>query len=296
MRPRAAFTLVELVVCVAIAAVLVALLIPAVQKVREAAARLRCENNLHQIGVAAHGYHDSMKVFPPGMRYQGGQDPYIKMSWLTQLLPYVEQQSLWAVTLDAYRQSPSPLNNPPHVGLSTVIPTFVCPSDPEAGGPEFAPRDKITVAFTSYLGVEGSDLFSKDGILFLDSAVRAEDVTDGTSQTLLAGERPPSADFQFGWWYAGAGQVYTGSADMVLGVQERNVLPFSWAPCFPGPYHFSSGRASNQCDMFHFWSYHPGGASFLFADGSVRFLPYSAAPLLPALASRSGGETVKPLD
>jgi prepilin-type processing-associated H-X9-DG protein len=122
------------------------------------------------------------------------------------------------------------------------------------------------------------------------------DISDGTSQTLFAGERPPSADFQFGWWYAGAGQLFTGSADMVLGVHERNVLPLSIGyayGCPPGPYSFGPGRMSNQCDMFHFWSPHNGGgANFLFADGSVHFLSYSAAPILPALATRSGGEVI----
>src|SRR5437870_10645760 len=94
------------------------------------------------------------------------------------------------------------------------------------------------------------------------------------SNTLLAGERPPSADFQFGWWYAGAGQKFTGSADMILGVRERNILLGRLGACPPGPYQFRPGNLGNQCDMFHFWSLHDGGAWFLFADGSVRFLTY----------------------
>jgi prepilin-type processing-associated H-X9-DG protein len=227
------------------------------------------------------------------MRYRNGTDPYFLMSWLTALLPFVEQDNLWAITQRAYVQSPYPLNNPPHVGLATVVGTFVCPSDSRAATPELAQREQITVALTTYLGVEGTNLVARDGVLFRDSHIRIADITDGTSQTLLAGERPPSADFQFGWWYAGVGQQYTGSADMVLGVVEPNVLPYSFAPCLPGPYTFGPGSITNQCDMFHFWSLHVGGANFAFADGSVHFLAYSASSVLPALASGAGGEVVQ---
>lgn len=174
------------------------------------------------------------------------------------MLPYLEQEALWSATEIAYENAPSPFpnNNPPHVGLATVVGAFVCPADPRVADVQFAPRTGIHVALTSYLGVEGTDLTTKDGILFRDSAIRISDITDGTSRTLLAGERPPSADFQFGWWYAGTGQAFTGSADMVLGVVERNVLAYSVAPCFGGAYQYGPGQITNQCDIFHFWSLH----------------------------------------
>jgi prepilin-type N-terminal cleavage/methylation domain-containing protein/prepilin-type processing-associated H-X9-DG protein len=293
LPPRRAFTLLELIVVMAIMAVLLALLLPAIQRVRSAAARIRCTNNLHQIGLAAHKYHDTFHTLPAGMRYQQGNDPYLLMSWLTQLLPSVEQDALWRTTDTAYGQSRWPLKNPPHVGLATAMPLFQCPADPLAGQVRFAPRDRVDIAFTSYLGVEGVDVFRLGGVLFRDSHVRLTEIQDGTSQTLLAGERPPSADFQFGWWYAGAGQQFTGSADMVLGVRERNILSYSIAPCSQGAYHFGPGRIDNPCDMFHFWSLHVGGGNFLFADGSVHFLDYSADSLLPALATRGGGEVVQ---
>lgn len=290
---RHAFTLLELLVVFAIIGVLLGLLLPAVQKARDAAARIKCANNLHQIGLAAQQYHDTMGSFPCGMRSPSSRDlpgPYA--SWLTMLLPYVEQGSLWNATVAAYRQSRLPFINPPHVGLAAVMPVFACPADPRADQVQLAKREKIYVALTCYLGVEGQNLYTRDGVLFKESSIRIADISDGTSNTLLAGERPASADFQFGWWYAGVGQRFTGSAEMVLGVREPNLRPVTKGSCPPGTYSYAPGSLSNQCDMFHFWSPHVGGANFLFADGSAHFLPYAAASVLPALASRAGGESV----
>jgi prepilin-type processing-associated H-X9-DG protein len=150
---------------------------------------------------------------------------------------------------------------------------------------------RIPVAFTIYLGVEGISQFTQDGMLFLDSTVRLTDALDGLSNTLLVGERPPSTDEVWGWWYAGEGQGKDGSGDMVLGVRERNTyIP---GTCPKGPYHYGPGNLYNQCDCLHFWSLHPGGgANFLFGDGAIRFVAYSADPIMPALATRAGGEAV----
>jgi Protein of unknown function (DUF1559) len=269
------------------------LLVPAVQRAREAAARAQCLNNLKQIGIAAHHYHDVIGSFPAGIRSQGGRDPYLFSSWLTALLPYVEQDPLWAQTKIAYGQSRSPFKNPPHVGLATPIKIFSCPSDPRSDQVHMAPIDQFLVATTSYLGVEGKDLTTLDGVFYRDSHTRIAEITDGTSQTLLAGERPPSANLQFGWWYAGVGQRFSGSVDVVLGVEEQNTFPVTVGSCPPGTYRFEAGRLDNQCDMFHFWSPHlGGGAHFLFADSSVHFLTYGAAPLMPALASKAGNDVV----
>jgi prepilin-type N-terminal cleavage/methylation domain-containing protein/prepilin-type processing-associated H-X9-DG protein len=290
--PRRGFTLVELLVVIAIIGVLTALILPAVQKIRAAAARTECSNHLRQIGLAAHHYHDQARQLPSGTYFQRGKSPYRLSSWMTHLLPFIEQEALWQRTLQAYRLDRNFLHNPPHVGLATLVPLFACPSDDRAWQIQYAPRDNVNVALTSYLGVIGKDLTTNDGVLYRDSKIRFSDITDGTSNTLLAGERPPSADFQFGWWYAGAGQRFTGSADMVLGVEEQNKFPIVKGGCPPGSYKFAPGTIGNQCDMFHFWSLHSGGAHFLFADGSVHFLAYSAAPIMPALASRAGGEAV----
>jgi prepilin-type processing-associated H-X9-DG protein len=146
---------------------------------------------------------------------------------------------------------------------------------------------------TSYLGNEGIRAADSSGVLFLNSSIRVTDIHDGSSNTLLVGERPPSADLIFGWWYAGWGQDRAGEGDSVLGVRTKNVqIPFA-PDCPVGPYHFAPGDFNNQCDAFHFWSPHSGGANFVFADGSARFLTYSADEIMPALATRAGREVVE---
>src|SRR5437867_1255968 len=92
------------------------------------------------------------------------------------------------------------------IAIIAILIGLILPSDDRAASPQFAARSKYFVAFTSYLGVSGKDSSTRDGILFQNSRTRLTDVTDGTSNTALMGERPPSTDFQFGWWYAGVGQ------------------------------------------------------------------------------------------
>jgi prepilin-type processing-associated H-X9-DG protein len=281
-------TLLELLVVIAIIGVLVGLLIPAVQWARNAAIQSECSNNLRQMGLALHQYHTSQQSFPPGVGYRGGADPFPWLGWQARILPYLEQDNLWRLTVRAYTDDKWFQNNPPHVGYATVIPLYGCPADGRTS--EVAYARGMPVALTSYLGNEGLDFMRLDGVLFLDSQIRLTDIKDGTSNTLLVGERPASADQVWGWWYGGWGQDHDGSGDVVLGVRELNNGSFTAASCPPGPYEFSPGRINNQCDLFHFWSLHSGGANFLFADASVHFLGYSAASVMPALASRAGGE------
>ncbi|MGL4554698.1 MAG: DUF1559 domain-containing protein [Gemmataceae bacterium] len=284
---RRAFTLVELLVVIAIVATLLGLLLPAVQKVRSVAARLKCAANLRQLGVALHGYHGTHGRFPPGASYQGGKDPFRFMSWGTRCLPYLEQESLYRASEDAWRADPIFYHNPPHVAFTTVLPVFLCPADGRIHRLGlFRGRQ---AAFTSYLGVEGVHQTSADGVLYLDSSVRVAEVTDGTSNTLMLGERPPSHDGGLGWWYAGEGQSLDSSADTILGVRERVGVRLG-AGC-ESRAAYGPGQFANPCDAFHFWSPHPGGAHFVLADGSVRFVAYDAVSLMPALATRAGGES-----
>ena len=235
-----------------------------------------------------YSYHDNQQLLPPGMSLEIDGGAYPSLSWNALILPYLEQASLWRDIQAAYRANRKFLRVPPHVHRSTVVNIFTCPSDPRSSA-VVTLSDGQVVVFTDYLGVEGTDQFKHDGLLFCDSQVRFADVTDGLSNTLMVGERPPSADNRFGWWYAGWGQDKTGSAEMVLGVRE---IMDCDEPCPRGAYYFGPGSDQDVCDFLHFWSKHPGGANFLFGDGSVHFLTYGSDPIMPALATRSGGEIV----
>lgn len=280
------FTLIEVLVVVAIIGTLVGLTFAAVQKVRARAAQLGCSDRLRQLGLAVHNHEAARGALPPGVTPPDRPSPYLH--WHARLLPDLEQGPLWAEIEQAFKADPDFLHIPPHSARLQQLPAFLCPADSRG-------RPGESAGLTSYLGVSGTTSPAKDGCLFLGSKVAIRDIRDGASSTLLVGERPPSADLVFGWWYAGWGQRPNASAgDAILGVSERN-LPdrFSEVPgCGPGPYRFGPSRASDPCGVFHYWSLHPGGANFLFADGAVRLIQYEAADLLPALATRAGGETV----
>jgi prepilin-type processing-associated H-X9-DG protein len=213
--------------------------------------------------------------------------PFAYLNWHARLLPYLEQEQVWHQTVQAFQMKRPFTESPPHTARELPITVFVCPADGRAGG--VAAFDEYRFGMTSYLGVAGINSARADGSLYLDSNHRLGDLTDGTANTILVGERPTSADFRFGWWYGGWGQNKDGECDGVLGVRTFN---HQTSGCPEGPYSFQPGLLNNQCDMFHFWSPHSGGANFAFADGSVRFLSYSADPIMPALATRAGGETV----
>ncbi len=286
-----AFTLLELLVVMAIIGVLIALTLAAVQRARGAADRVECANHLKQIGIALHAYHGIHSRLPPGCSYQNGADQMPHVTWMTRLLPYLEQHALWDEAVEAFKQNKF-FETPPHYPiLGQIIPVFTCPADSRSLEP-LVFRLGFEVAPTAYQGVEGTNQYKHDGVLYLDSKVRFPDVSDGTSNTLMVGERPPSADKAMGWWYAGWGQDKDGSADSVLGLNEMNSYSGTQGSCPPGPYQYGPGNIDNQCEVFHYWSLHSGGANFLMVDGSVHFLRYDAAPLMPALATRNGREVV----
>ncbi len=287
---RRAFTIVELLTVIGVISMLMGMLMPAIQKVRAAADRMRCASNLHQIGIALHLFHNDHQRFPPGVTSDRPGEPFPRMTWLTRILPYIEQDTLWGQSISAYTTNRNFMANPPHEGFSTPIKLYSCPADERVSSAQVTFLG-LRPALTSYVGVLGTSFSKSDGVLYRDSRTRITDIYDGSSNTIIVGERPPSANFWYGWWYAGVGQQGTGSLDMLLGASEQNS---GWAfvsHCPPGPYQFGPGKTNNMCDTFHFWSLHPNGAHFLCADGSVHFITYNVLPtLIPALATRNGGE------
>ena len=340
MRPvsRSGFTLVELLVVIAIIGVLVALLLPAVQAAREAARRTQCANNLKQQALGLHNFHDTFHRFPsahqlgmtwysnvprdapPGGFTTGSSYPLEGpfWSWATRIAPYIEMRNLH----DQFRISPGTPADWPWWqyptgggkalnGMKTKV--FHCPSDPRSNLEWIDPANPLNVAvITDYMGVTGRHQFGhtggQDGILYVNSRVRMADIVDGTSNTLIVGERPPNHDLEYGWQWAGAGDPpYFGSADVVLGVTERRcgALPDCTAAGTPVlTNYFRRGKTVDPLDEHksHFWSFHPGGGQWALADGSVRFMPYTAAgpentvptPVITAMATRGVGESISP--
>jgi prepilin-type processing-associated H-X9-DG protein len=177
-------------------------------------------------------------------------------------------------------------------GLATVVPVYTCPSDGRLRAPLTDP-DGIPAAYTSYIGIMGFDLVEQRkqtiGAFGMQQA-SLDFIMDGTSNTIVVGERPPPEPALAGWWYP---RFYAKGCH---GPETRIILgskgPMTCDGCLANPLGFGPGRLDNPCDRYHLWSLHPGGANFLFADGSVRFLRYSSRDVISALVSVAGGESV----
>jgi prepilin-type N-terminal cleavage/methylation domain-containing protein/prepilin-type processing-associated H-X9-DG protein len=301
MNKRAAMTLTELLVSLAIIAVLIALLLPAVQKVRDASARAACANQLRQIGLACHACHDATGAFPPGYSAWPSVDPLHTSpgwGWAAFLLPYLEQGPLFR-QIDFNR----PIEDPSNTARETVVRLFLCPSDP--GVPDTfviadaAGRDVIRAAPTSYAACYGSGELDEvpgptEGVFYRNSRIRLTDVTDGTGTTILIGDRAWSHAMA-PWAGAVCRGIVRGGPLNAWRTSPEAAYPAPNFPCVQGNYINSTADADGSLDEF--FGQHAGGVNMLFADGGVRFLHQAIdRVVLMALATRAGGEVVDPAE
>jgi prepilin-type N-terminal cleavage/methylation domain-containing protein/prepilin-type processing-associated H-X9-DG protein len=322
MIRRSAFTLIELLVVIAIIAVLVGLLLPAVQKVREAAARMSCTNNLKQIALAAHNYHSTFSVLPPGVNLPGFNPPPANVppapvlgktfSFLEAILPEIEGGNIYnKLNFQAPNNSSTNgkwdsqynVGNCDVAGApgSTIIKTFLCPSDPGITQTTFTANGGTIYTFgaNSYGGCAGTVAFftnsmTCDGIFFINSKVKLTDITDGTSNTIMLGERMrldptyntvSGKDFQnnSGWAWANSNAGF----DYLFGTE----VPINWV--IPLGTTSDPGLVFEDERFNAFGSFHTSGANFAFADGSVKFLADSTPlTILQQLGTRAGGEVI----
>jgi prepilin-type N-terminal cleavage/methylation domain-containing protein/prepilin-type processing-associated H-X9-DG protein len=316
-KDRPAFTLIELLVVIAIIAILIGLLVPAVQQVRESASRSHCQNNLKQLALAVHTYHDTFKLFPhngsrnfttTGQSCCGAGAP--RWSWIARILPYIEQDPLFKLA-NVSDTTNLNANATVRAALTTTIPVLICPSDnsitPRTNAANLSP---MPVGITNYKGVSGgnwgngearwrwgvpngpysgplgtadhSGLLNGNGIFFRADylrRLRLPNIKDGTSNTFMIGEVIPDMDIHTSWPYNNNACATCG-----IGPNSRQVNGNDYAP-------------GDWPNVYSFRSRHPNGLQFAQADGSVRFVNQSIAlASYRALCSINGGEVVSNID
>ena len=328
MARRLAFTLIELLVVNAIMAILIGLLLPAVQKVRDAAARLRCQNNLKQMGLAAHGYHDANGWLPPGVAQPGPDGRTTGL--FVELLPYLEQASV----ANRWNYSNANANYGNDTTVAAIpIAMYVCPvAGVDANPIRFGSEARGVVTYAGNAGTRAFPSFraTNDGLFGYStassrSAVRLTDVTDGLTNTLLIGERnigdgaldsyqnapldetpyPPLASLSSFAAWAGIPGPNAGAGTLAGAGRPLNYShptpyippPPPDPPIYPPPpppkvpWATLSIREWDRISAYG--SRHTGGVNFALGDGSVRFVRLSLDGLvLQQLSTRSGGEVL----
>jgi prepilin-type processing-associated H-X9-DG protein/prepilin-type N-terminal cleavage/methylation domain-containing protein len=302
---RRGITLIELLVVITIIGVLIALLLPAVQMAREAARKAQCTNNLKQIGVAMHNYHSSVGVFPPGYvsLVPGNQLTSPEFGpgwgWGTMILKSLEQAPLYdAVNFNL------PITDP---GSQTVrasnLSVYLCPSS-DGAGPirlsdssgkslvnDLSPGQYVASAGQFQVADWPSD---NNGVFFRNSRVGLRDITDGSSLTMMAGERSRTISDATWVGVVPSAEFCTKPARDYEECRPSCAMVLAHTgPTPSGGYTWVVVPNSKSAAADNFWSLHPGGCNVLFCDGSVRFLKETVNPeVFSALSTRAGGEVV----
>ena len=302
-RSESGFTLVELLVVIAIIGILIALLLPAVQAAREAARRSQCSNNMKQLGLSLHNYHDIFKTLPPG-GLRDGPVPGNGLAWNVLILPFMEQQALHDQFNFLLTDDSSCVGAPNSTITRTRVDGFLCPSGTRLYDGSstvsytchyvgiMGPKGTNPVSGSAYSlengsGYSGHGGFARGGVMYHLSKVSFRDILDGTSNTLMVGELSHDKSNCYRTWPRGMYDNHSRSAKNI----NYAINAFGY---------YSSGLGMPQITEFNdasMSSNHPGGAMFSLCDGSTRFLSETVdITLYKSTASKAGGEAETAID